>query len=879
MDMLNSFIIFENVPRELKKIIKYFHVFKTRYFHGNNVLFVTIDDKVFGMGKNENGVLGLGHQNEVNEVEIIPELCDKGVNNFYNSEDFVFCLTSDNRIYSWGKNDYGQLGIGESKTQQIFKPVLIEYFNDKTIVQICCGYQFSSVLTSDGRMHLLGNLYYTSFVTPIERELKEEIKSINCSEIKTFCVTLSGNVYYFEDVKFAKLNSIYLDKITNIQTICSSYNYTYFISRDSIIYAFDGRISAESKPKVIIKNLNLGENIQSISIYGLNSVIYNENNVYELKDGKCNETKYSNPFDYYCDRHKVTHKTIEVNVKEEYISKFNYSPKYEGRSKAIFKEFGLIDVEKGVFSSNLKKPLGISSVDPIERLKNKIDVKFANEIVEWKDEKEDVLDRRYALSNFGPETNFWNFKKEIQARRKKFLFDDENVVVKNYKDVVVDDDDNVVVKNYKDVVVDDDDNVVVKNYKDVVVDDDDNVVVKNYKDVVVDDDDNVVENDHKDVVVDDDDDDDDDDYNNDDDSLIILKPFTITNKLGALKSKVKYFHIFYDKNGYNMLFVTHDDIVYGFGSNLVGCCGLEHNTVESEPQLISELCNKDVIRFFNGCVFAMALTNDNKIYAWGRINGQSDLHSSPTEIVKLECEINNICCLHHHALILTEEGTVYRWDENFYRKKDNEDFLSTPIKLEKLPKIKLIACDINYSLAVSEDNQIFIWGENLPPHCSMKAEDSHKFYLNIINNYNIIKFKDNIVNIGVNNSIDEKNDYIYVLTLKRQLFYCDIRSCLKKFKKIEFPDYIQSIYSYDFNNFLKKDKCNFVPELIVVTEECVYFIIQIENLVKTIYKSAYEFCANKFQITYKTINSKLHNEMMKSNQQIEGNNINDDYSF
>ena len=53
---------------------------------------MTIDDKVFALGENKYGVLGLGHENEVKEVEIIPELCDKRLLNSL-MEEILFCVS------------------------------------------------------------------------------------------------------------------------------------------------------------------------------------------------------------------------------------------------------------------------------------------------------------------------------------------------------------------------------------------------------------------------------------------------------------------------------------------------------------------------------------------------------------------------------------------------------------------------------------------------------------------------------------------------------------------------------------------------------------------------------------------------------------------
>ena len=56
-----------------------------------------------------------------------------------------------------------------------------------------------------------------------------------------------------------------------------------------------------------------------------------------------------------------------------------------------------------------------------------------------------------------------------------------------------------------------------------------------------------------------------------------------------MKIEIKIFHVFDDKNGFNVLFITSDDKVFGFGSNCFGCCGLGHNSVVNEPQIIPEL--------------------------------------------------------------------------------------------------------------------------------------------------------------------------------------------------------------------------------------------------------------------------------------------------
>ena len=649
---IDKFEISVDISEDVRNIIKYFHVFK--YF-AQNILFVTIDDKVFGLGDNYCGVCGLGHQNKIRTLELIPELCDKGVIKFFNGRNFVLCLTSDNKLYSWGKNNHGQLGIGQLNKYKIFKPQLIEYFNNKTIVQVCCGQRNSSVLTSDNCVHLWG--YYNNendIESQIECELKEEIKSIYSSESTTFCITNCGKVYYWKEYN-RKFQLISIESLQNIESISSKKSYTYFISFDSKIYSMNNnneRLLTEINTIFIIENPKFGANFQSISNPFSECVLFNDHSGYEFKGNECWKTKYKNPFDYYCDKYEVTFETIELKV--------------------------------------------------MENIRNEVS-KTTN----------------YFIKNFVSQEN---------------------------------------------------------------------------------------------------------------DLSYILKTFPISNKIGVLRSFIKYFYLFFDTLGHNILFITNDDYVYGFGNNNNGLCGLGHNKSVSEPQIIRELCYKNVIKFFNCYTFAMALTNDYQLYAWG--NGTSEdfgSFSKPTKIFDSEeCKIENIYCSTYHALILNVEGKIYGWGDNSEGQIDcgKEIFITTPLKIEKLPKIKIIACNNVYSIAVSEANLIIVWGKDI---CE-----------NIV-----IEFEHDILNICMDKF--SKSQYSYILTKNGEILYCDIIS--------------KGIFKKSYYLVL------------VVIENCVYFLNTKQELVRTQYKTVYDYCAEELQITYKTIDLKLQNEIQTKELNIKGKNI------
>ena len=100
-------------------------------------------------------------------------------------------------------------------------------------------------------------------------------------------------------------------------------------------------------------------------------------------------------------------------------------------------------------------------------------------------------------------------------------------------------------------------------------------------------------------------------------SIDILKSFTICNNSNLNNFKIKYIHIFDDNNGFNVLFISKEDNVYGFGSNQFGVCGLGHNNNVKDPQIIPELCNENIQQFHNGLSFVLGVTSDNKLYGWG----------------------------------------------------------------------------------------------------------------------------------------------------------------------------------------------------------------------------------------------------------------------
>src|ERR1700744_3106348 len=106
--LVNKFDICHKIPENCKIKINIFHVFDA--WESSNILFVTTDDMVYGLGCNSEGRLGLGHNTPIESPQEIPELCHQNIHQFIIGDNFVCAMNTEHQIYSWGRNDHGQLG-------------------------------------------------------------------------------------------------------------------------------------------------------------------------------------------------------------------------------------------------------------------------------------------------------------------------------------------------------------------------------------------------------------------------------------------------------------------------------------------------------------------------------------------------------------------------------------------------------------------------------------------------------------------------------------------------------------------------------------------------------------------------------------------------
>ena len=355
----------------------------------------------------------------------------------------------------------------------------------------------------------------------------------------------------------------------------------------------------------------------------------------------------------------------------------------------------------------------------------------------------------------------------------------------------------------------------------------------------------------------------------------LLNRFEIFSNISEkIKQKIKLFHVFNDFYGNkNALFITSDDKVFGFGYNTFGCCGLGHNSVVNEPQIIPELCHKNIQQFFIGGTFILGLRSDKQVYGWGH-NSHGQLgrgHFSSTDYLKPKIitfseSVIQLSNGRANSLALTEEGRVYGWGSNEFGQigcgKGKGDKITSPLHLDIFPQfsVKTIHCFDNQSYVVTTDGLVYSWGLNNGCSLGYKLDRNECVYepKQILNIPKVI---------SVCHSIGEDMTNTYFLTYQKQLYFCG--EFKNKYNWVLFQE-IPKLMNRNskFKSLFPLNNYTFYnTKSLGVFERKVYQLIR-NIVIETEYNSLFGYYCKELQISYKTIH-------LKSHQIFDGNNFED----
>ena len=134
--------------KDLKKI-------KAIAVGGSHFLALSEDGKVYSWGKNDRGQLGDSTKTDRNEPVEIKNIFE--IESIAAGSDFSLALSADGSIYVWGNNSRGQLGDGVPAPERVSPVKVIEIRNVK---KIAAGHGHALALTEDGKIYSWGYNQY-----------------------------------------------------------------------------------------------------------------------------------------------------------------------------------------------------------------------------------------------------------------------------------------------------------------------------------------------------------------------------------------------------------------------------------------------------------------------------------------------------------------------------------------------------------------------------------------------------------------------------------------------------------------------------------------------------------------------------------------------
>ncbi|XP_005090313.3 protein RCC2 [Aplysia californica] len=115
---------------------------------------ITSEGTLYSWGRNEKGQLGLGHTDRQDVPQVVDTLDDENIVDAACGRRHTLFLTDQGKVFACGENKMGQLGLG-NQSEQVLVPTLINY-KGPPIRRIACGGDFSVISDINGNVYSFG---------------------------------------------------------------------------------------------------------------------------------------------------------------------------------------------------------------------------------------------------------------------------------------------------------------------------------------------------------------------------------------------------------------------------------------------------------------------------------------------------------------------------------------------------------------------------------------------------------------------------------------------------------------------------------------------------------------------------------------------------
>lgn len=223
------------------------------------------------------GALGHGHRETLAEPTLVRSFVEAGeeVKQVACGSQHTIVLTSEGRLYSAGKGDFGRLGRGDTRDALEFEE--IEYFfqsNDSVlspheptqIVKVGAGNNFSAAMSAQGELWVwgrndygqlglgeeaMGDMYSAERYPRLVRSLPVEghrIVDFDCGEYHLVALTAAGAIYEWGNRTWLEphpvtLPSRYEAGLKNIVKVVAGEKYSFALTAEGQVYSWGAKSS------------------------------------------------------------------------------------------------------------------------------------------------------------------------------------------------------------------------------------------------------------------------------------------------------------------------------------------------------------------------------------------------------------------------------------------------------------------------------------------------------------------------------------------------------------------------------------------------------------------------------------------------------------
>ena len=136
----------ESTPRPIRALLSRKVIVAACSYHHSFIL--CADGALFSCGRNDSGQLGHGDTVDKKTPQSVLN-CPKGIISISCGQFHTLAATTSGVAYVCGKNDYGQLGMEVNGNVKVFSEITNHPEIDQ-VVQVCCGYYHSLLLSNTG---------------------------------------------------------------------------------------------------------------------------------------------------------------------------------------------------------------------------------------------------------------------------------------------------------------------------------------------------------------------------------------------------------------------------------------------------------------------------------------------------------------------------------------------------------------------------------------------------------------------------------------------------------------------------------------------------------------------------------------------------------